>query len=272
MRNRIRIRSLKAKIILLFIVFASLILFLQIVVFQKWIGAIIIEKSESYFQETVHQIGQRADMQFSQFRTMALGISNNQVVKNYLADVKDHNINYQIAKYKITNEIFRISRFDWIESMCIYPAGSEPPMNLFYTKPVFEAEPRIRAMLAEPPGAGPDAITWAELQAEPDSISALLPIRENEIYGILRISLSETFFEPFRGAKLGKQGALYLVKDHVILYAKDRSLIGSPAQAIGETDSVREATLWANRAGRSSASCRRRNCCSKSSGSTASSA
>lgn len=170
---------------------------------------------------------------------MARG-SVDQVVKNYLADVTKQTINYHIAKYKISNEILRIAKLDWIENMCIYPAGAQPPINLYYSKPVFEPDPGIQTMLSEPPGAHPEQLQWIELPSEPDSVSALLPIQEQQTYGILRISLSETFFHLMNQVKLGKQGVLYLVKDNVIIYAKERALIGTAMPAINKANIVQE--------------------------------
>jgi two-component system sensor histidine kinase YesM len=242
LRKRFKIRSLKSKIIMFFIIFTSMILLLQIGVFQQWIRSIILEKSETYFQETVHQIGQRVDLQFHQFHTMALGIGNNQVVKNYLADLSEQSINYNIAKYKITYEILRTTNLNWIENMCIYPIGGQPPINLYYTKPVFDVDTTIQRMLVDSNGISPEKIQWAKLSSEPGQVSAFLSIQESEKYGILKISLSDSFFSFLSNVQLGKRGEIYLVNGDTILYANDRSLIGSSLQALdhGRSSSTRE--------------------------------
>jgi two-component system, sensor histidine kinase YesM len=232
LRKRIKIRSLKSKIIIFFIIFASMILILQIGVFQQWIRSIIMEKSETYFQETVHQIGQRVDLQFHQFHTMALGIRNNQVMKNYLADLKEQSINYNIAKYKITYEILRSTNLNWIENMYIYPIGGQPPINLYYSNPVFDVDADIQKMLVDVPDIYPETIHWAEQSAKPGQVTAFLTIQESEKYGILQISLSDSFFSFLSNVQLGKRGEIYLVKGDTVLYAKDRLLIGSSLQAL----------------------------------------
>ncbi|MBB3128511.1 two-component system sensor histidine kinase YesM [Paenibacillus rhizosphaerae] len=229
----LNIRSLRSKIMLLFIIFASLILILQMGVFQQWIRSIILEKSETYFQGTVYQIGQRVDMQFEQFGTMALGIGNNQVVKNYLADLKGHSISYTIAKYKISYEILRASKLSWIENMCIYPVDGQPPINLYYSVPVFEADAVIRGMQEDPSTLPPDRILWKPSPEKPGQAEAYLPIQENgERYGILRISLSESFFRFLDDVKLGKEGDIYLTNGDTVLYVKDRSHIGSSMERL----------------------------------------
>lgn len=240
LRKRIKIHTLKSKIILFFILFACMILIVQIGVFQQWIRSIIMEKSEAYFQETVHQIGQRVDLQFHQFHTLALGIGNNQVVKNYLADLKVDSINYNIAKYKISYEVLRTSNLDWIENMIVYPIGGQPPINLFYTKPVFEADIEILRMLAQTPALAPDEIRWTELASEPGQMSAFLPIQENILYGVLQMSLSESFYSFLSDVRLGKQGKVYLVKDGIVMYAKDRTLIGKHLPAFEQASNTME--------------------------------
>jgi two-component system sensor histidine kinase YesM len=238
MMKLIRIRSLKSKIILFFILFASIVLLLQIGIFQHWIGAIILEKSDAYFQETVHQVGKRVDLQLKQFTTMATGMSNNQVVKNYLSDLKKHAINYNIAKYKISNEILRTTNLEWIDHIYIFPVGSQP-INLYYTIPVFEVDPRISSLLYRGFENNPDEMIWADLQSEPYSFSTFLMIHEKDSLGILKIGLNETFFSQILDeVRLGKEGKVYLAKDNRIIYAKNRELIGKQLSVLDHIHST----------------------------------
>ncbi|NRF95862.1 sensor histidine kinase [Paenibacillus frigoriresistens] len=238
LRKRIKIRTLKSKILLFFILFACIILLLQIGVFQKWIRSIIIEKSETYFKESVHQIGQRVDLEFNQFHAMAVGICNDQVVNNYLADLKKQSINYNIAKYKISNEILRTTNLDWIQNMYIFPVGGQPPINLYYSKAVFDVDANIQNMLNDAPGLTQGTIRWAEVSSEPGQVSAFLSIEEGDKYGILQISLSDTFFQFLKDVQLGSKGEVFLLKNNTVIYAKDHSRIGTSALAFDHKQST----------------------------------
>jgi two-component system sensor histidine kinase YesM len=238
MMKLIRIRSLKSKIILFFILFASIVLLLQIGIFQHWIGTIILEKSDAYFQETVHQVGKRVDLQLKQFTTMATGMSNNQVVKNYLSDLKKQTINYNIAKYKISNEILRTTNLEWIDHIYIFPVGSQP-INLYYSIPVFEVDPKIKSLLDGGFENNPDEMIWMDLQSDPYSFSTLLLIHEKDSLGILKMGLNESFFSQILDeVRLGKEGKVYLAKDHRIIYAKNRELIGKQVSVLDNIHST----------------------------------
>jgi two-component system sensor histidine kinase YesM len=131
----IRMHSLKSKIILIFILIVIVVLLLQVGVFQSLISTIILEQSDTYFQETVNQIGKRVDLQLEQHEMTALNLSENQVLKNYLKDLKNNNINYNIAKYKITLGVLKFSNLDIIENIYIFPLEKDP-INSYYTRAV----------------------------------------------------------------------------------------------------------------------------------------
>ncbi|WP_162251230.1 sensor histidine kinase [Paenibacillus sp. Root444D2] len=224
--------SLKSKIILFFILFSSLILLLQIGIFQHWMGAIILKKSDTYFQETVNQVGKRVELQTKQFINLAVGMRNNQVVKNYLSDLKNHTINYNIAKYKISNEILRTTNMEWIDNIYIFPVSSQP-INLYYSTAVFEADDTIKKLLNEGFKNNSDEMVWTDLQSEPYSFSALCLIQEKDRLGILKISLNELLFSQILDqVHLGKEGKAYLAKDNMIIYAKNREFIGKPVSVL----------------------------------------
>jgi two-component system sensor histidine kinase YesM len=238
MMRLIRIRSLKSKIILFFFLFASIVLLLQIGIFQQWIGTIILEKSDAYFQETVHQIGKREELHLKQFTTLATGMSNNQVVKNYLSDLKKNTINYNIAKYKISHEILRTTNLEWIDNIYIFPIDL-PPINLYYSKAIFEVDQNIRSMLNGGFKFIPDEMKWMDLQSNPYSFSTLLLIHEEDSLGILKIDLNEIFFSQILDeVRLGKEGKVYLAKDNIIVYAKNRELIGKQVSLLDNIHST----------------------------------
>ncbi|WP_270879175.1 cache domain-containing sensor histidine kinase [Paenibacillus aestuarii] len=222
----LRLRTIKSKIIAVFIGFTCMVVMLQFGIFQQWIGTMILDNSESYFQETVHQIGKRMELQLKQFRTMAEGIGRNQVVINYLADLKFQQINYQIAKYKINYEVLRVTKLDWVDNMVIYPVY-DPPINLYYTVPVFDPEPSIENMLQSNYNPPQKSLLWMRLHNSTNQISAIIPIDENGRLGVLSIGLKPAIFsEILDEAKIGKHGTVYVVKDGVIVYAQDPALIG----------------------------------------------
>jgi two-component system sensor histidine kinase YesM len=238
MMRLIRIRSLKSKIILFFFLFASIVLLLQIGIFQQWIGTIIREKSDAYFQETVHQIGKREELQLKQFTTLAMGMSNNQVVKNYLSDLKKNTINYNIAKYKISHEILRTTNLEWIDNIYIFPIGFQP-INLYYSIAIFEVDQNIRNLLNGGFASNSDEMKWMNLQSQPYSFSTFLLIHEQDSLGILKIDLNDFFFSRILGeVRLGKEGLVYLAKDNIIIYAKNREFIGKQVSVLDNIHST----------------------------------
>ncbi|MBD0380100.1 sensor histidine kinase [Paenibacillus sedimenti] len=229
----LKMRSLKSKIILFFILFASIVMILQIGIFQHWIGAIILDKSDAYFEETVHQVGKRVELQLKQFNSLAVGMSNNQVMKNYLSDLKKQTINYNIAKYKISNEIIRTTNMEWIDNIYIFPVRSQP-INLYYSIAIFEVDPSIEKLLNEGFGSNPDEVKWMDIQTKPPhTLSALLMIHEEDNLGLLKIDLNEILFSDILDeVHLGNEGTVYLTKDNIIIYAKDREFVGKPVSAL----------------------------------------
>lgn len=234
-----RANTIKSKIILLFFLIACIVLLLQVVVFQHWISSIIMEKSDAYFQETIHQIGERVDLQVKQFNSKALSISGNQVVKNYLKDLENNNINYNIAKYRISGEIFRLSDldFDVIDNICIYPVGLGP-INFYYTIPIFDIDPAARELLNRESPDMSDEVLWLDQHQDPNQISIFITIHDDDKkLGLLRIILNKAFFSSIvDGVKLGKAGKVYFADDRFVSFAKEREFINQPISVLYDHD------------------------------------
>lgn len=222
-----KMHSLKSKLILFFIIIIGIVLILQIGISQYLISTIIVEKSGTYFQETINQIGKRVDLQIGQCEEMVLRITNNQVLRNYLKDLKHNKINYNIAKYKTTREILSLADLEMIDNIYIFTVR-HPPINCYYSKAILEMDSYTRYLLYYNFTDSDKEILWAVLRPKPFEISLFSCIKdEKEILGLLRISFNETFLNSILDeAKLGKEGKVYLLNDeNKIIFTKDRSLI-----------------------------------------------
>ncbi|MBO7744423.1 sensor histidine kinase [Paenibacillus sp. MWE-103] len=229
----IKIRSLKHKIIMVFSVITVILIILQVGFFQHWVSAIILRQSEAYFQETVRQIGKQVDLQHTIIDTNARVIRNNQVIKNYLKDLKQHTINYQIAKYQIARQIVRLPNLDKMENIYIFPVGYAP-MNLFYTDAIFQIDPETQRFIHdhENRDSRSDGVIWT-VKPTTHQLSMMLLIYDgSELLGLLQIDLNDTFQNQLDDVKLGKQGSVFLLNQGQILFAKDRELINRNESAL----------------------------------------
>ncbi|SDX49435.1 sensor histidine kinase [Paenibacillus sp. CF384] len=233
MMKWIKVRSLKYKIILVFIIISFLLVILQAGFFQHWISGIILRQSEANLQETVRQIGKQVDLQYKQIDANARVIRNNQVLKNYLKDLNRHTINYQIAKYQIARQIVRLPNLEMIENIYIFPVGYAP-MNLFYSDAIFEADKLTeQLMTTDRPNRSEDVI-WA-VQPQTHLITMMMLIYDGEeLLGLLRVDLNEKFHDQLDDVRLGDEGSVFLLKDHTIMFATDRRLVNLQESSLAE--------------------------------------
>ncbi|TDF93754.1 sensor histidine kinase [Paenibacillus piri] len=235
MMSFFKMHTLKSKIILMFILIASIVLILQVGVFQNWISTIFIEQSDAYFRETVHQIGKRVDLQVEKSEIMVQTITGNQVLKNYLKDLKYDSLNYNVAKYLITREVLRLTNLEMIDNIYIYPVKHEP-ISCYYSGPTLETDLDMHDL---PNSTSPnDKVERMALKTKPFQLTILLSIHDEEDrLGLLRIDLNETFLSKILDeVKLGKEGEVYIVGNNTVIFAKDRDLIAKPASVINQAD------------------------------------
>ncbi|MBP3963177.1 cache domain-containing sensor histidine kinase [Paenibacillus lignilyticus] len=224
MMKWIKVRSLKYKIILVFIIISLLVVILQAGFFQHWISGIILRQSEANLQETVRQIGKQVDLQYKQIDANARVIRNNQVLKNYLKDLNRHTINYQIAKYQIARQVVRLPNLEMIENIYIFPVDY-PPMNLFYSDAIFEADKLTEQLMSANRPPGTEEVIWT-VQPQTHLISMLMLIYDGEEQlGLLRVDLNEKFHDQLDDVRLGEEGSVFLVKDDTVMFATDRRLV-----------------------------------------------
>lgn len=222
--KRLRIRSLKHKLIFIFFAITAIVLIVQVTVFQGWIGTIIRDQTKTYFEETIRQIGKRVEMQYEQFHENMESARQNQVIKNYLRDLKNNAIHYHIAKYKISNQVLRASKLDVIDNIFVFPVDHEP-MNLFYSIPIFEADDETKKLMESFDVRHANEVIW-QVQLEPFQVSVMMYIYEGkDLLGLLRIDLSESFYKQINEVALGESGQVYLIRDGMITYAHDMSWI-----------------------------------------------
>lgn len=225
-----KIRSFKARLILFFVIIVTIVLVLQVGVSQYLISSIIVEKSNANFQETVNQIGNRVDLQVKQCEEIVQGITKNQVLKNYLKDLKYHRIYYQVAKYKIMREILRLTNLETIESIHVFIDGYAP-INCYYENPILEIDSNTQYLLLKKFSDFNEEFLWSTIQPEPFQISVFSYIHtDNENLGLLKICFNEKFLNKILDeAKLGKEGKVYLIDSmNKVVFTKDRNLITKP--------------------------------------------
>lgn len=233
MMRFLKMHTLKSKIILIFIMISSIVLVLQIGFFQNWISTIYMEQSDAYFRETVHQIGKRVDLQVEKSENIVQSITDNQVLKNYLKDLKYDSINYNVAKYLITREVLRLTNLEMIDNIFIYPYKHEP-ISCFYSGPILDTDLDLNDL---PDSNYPnDKVERMALKTKPFQLTFLLSIHdEGERLGLLRIDLNETFLSGIIDEiKLGNEGEVYIVGDQTVIFTKDRNLIAQPVSVINE--------------------------------------
>jgi len=231
MMKWLRIHSLKNKFILVFLLITSALLGLQVGVFQPWIGSIILEQTNAYFEETVRQIGKRVELQNGQFDESAESIRSNQVIQNNLKDLKYRKVNYNIAKYRISNQVLRLPNLDTIDNIVIFPVEG-PPMNIFYSRAVFDVDEDTGRLMEHASIALKDETIWLA-RSEPFQVSVLQYIHDGgELLGLLRIDINESFYAQMDNVRLGESGSVYLIRDGVITFAKERSMVGRDESAL----------------------------------------
>ena len=232
----IKFRSVKHKVMLAFVILSAVLIVLQVSVFQHWINTIILQQAEDHFQETVRQIGKRVELEYQQIDADVRGIRNNQVIKNYLKDLKRNHVNYQVAKYQIARQILRLPNLETIDNIYIFPID-HPPMNLFYTKAVLEADSQTKQLMTA--DQDPPDVVWS-LNPDTRNVSMEMPMYDqNERLGLLRVDLNENVHRQLSDAKLGKSGSLYLIDHHhTILFAKDRRRVGQKDATLKEISGV----------------------------------
>ncbi|WP_308639873.1 sensor histidine kinase [Paenibacillus silvisoli] len=229
----IKVRSLKYKIIIVFIIISLILVILQAGFFQHWISGIILRHSEANLQETVRQIGKQVDLQYKQIDSNARVIRNNQVLKNYLKDLKRHTINYQIAKYQIARQIVRLPNLDMIENIYIFPIGY-PPMNLFYSDAIFEVDRMTEQLIHANQKSRSEEVIWT-VQPGSHLISMMMLIYDgDELLGLLRVDLNEKFHSQLDDVHLGEEGSVYLINHRTILFANDRTLVNQNESKLDE--------------------------------------
>ncbi|WP_165822327.1 sensor histidine kinase [Paenibacillus montanisoli] len=220
----IKFRSLKYKIIIVFIIISVILVILQAGFFQHWISAIILKQSEANLHETVRQIGKQVDLQYKQIDTNARVIRNNQVLKNYLKDLKRNTINYQIAKYQIARQIVRLPNLEMIENIYIFPVGY-PPMNLFYSDAIFEVDELTERLMTTNRAGSSEDVIWT-VQPQSHQISMMMLIYDgDELLGLLRVDLNEKFHDQLDDVQLGEEGSIFLLNDQTIMFATDRKFV-----------------------------------------------
>lgn len=238
MMRYFKVRSLKHKIFVAFMIVSAVLVTLQLGVFQHWVDRIILKRSEAYFQETVRQIGKRMEVQYRQIDETVRGIHNNQVIINYLKDLKNNRINYQIAKYQIARQALRSPNLDMIDNLYIFPVGYAP-MNLFYTKAVFDTGANIQWLLTTEKTSLSRDIVWT-VESESQQVSMITLIHDgNELLGLLRVDLNEKFLYQFDDVNLGEGGSVYLIQDDTVLFAKDRRFMNQSASDLAHMDGLR---------------------------------
>ncbi|MBS4197621.1 sensor histidine kinase [Lederbergia citri] len=238
----LKINSLKKKILLWFVVISSIVVFFHLVVFQQWISSIIQEKSDSYFRETVRQIGKRVEMQYQKIDEDVNKIKNNQVIKNYLKDIENDRVNFNIAKFKITKEIFKLSNLDMIDNIYIIPVNYKP-MNLYYSSPIFEIDQQTRKILESFDEHKANDVIWST-ETSPLKNTVMMFIHDNgELLGLLRVDVSEKILKQMDEVQLGYEGNIYLVKDHKVIFAKNRDLINKSKTILSQISGTKVSYL-----------------------------
>ncbi|MBW8351764.1 sensor histidine kinase [Bacillus sp. IITD106] len=163
-------------------------------------------------------------MQYQKIDDDVNKIKNNQVIKNYLKDVKNDRVNSNIAKYKITKEVFKLSNLDMIENIYIIPVNYKP-MNLYYSSPIFEIDQETKKLLESFDEHKANDVIWST-KTGPLKNTVMVFIHDNgKLLGLLRVDVNEKILKQMDEVQLGYEGNIYLVKDHKVIFAKNRDLI-----------------------------------------------
>ncbi|WP_274362898.1 sensor histidine kinase [Paenibacillus thermotolerans] len=183
-----------------------------------------MEQTNTNFQETIRQIGKRVELQNEQFTENVEAIRNNQVIKNNLKDLKAQKLNYNVAKYRISNQVLRSPNLDTMDNIIIFPVN-RPPMNIFYSVPMFQMDAAAGKLMTDFSRHNSEETVWLA-QSEPFQVSVISFIHDNgELLGLLRIDVNEVFYKQLDEVKLGESGTVYLVKDQMIAFAQDREWV-----------------------------------------------
>ena len=234
----IKIRSVKQKIICSFVVISVILIVLQVGVFQFWINSIILRQAEANFQETVRQVGKRAELQYEQMDENVRSILYNQIIKNYLTDLKRNNISYHVAKYQIARRIMKLPNLEMVDNIYIFPVGYMP-MNLFYKEALFQTDERTKAMMKAAETRSVSEMIWT-VHPETHQLSILMHMYNgNELLGLLRVDLNEKFHDQLEDAKLGETGGIYLSSHGTILFAQDPEWINRDESQLEKLSGVK---------------------------------
>lgn len=238
--------TLKQDLILFCIATIIVVFCLQIVVYQYVVRFIIVKKSNSYFQETIEQVGKRVDLRIEQCQENIRMIADNQELKNCLVDLQDGEMDYYIAKYRIMREVLRPLDYNTIESICIF-TSEYPPINCYYSTPTFEMDLFERNLLSNSLGSPTKEFYWRTVQREPYQVPVYFCITdETRRIGLLKIDFNERILSQIiDGVNLGQKGKAYLVGDDGnIIFAKNRNVVGENIATVQDkSDSIVSYTL-----------------------------
>lgn len=203
------------------------VLILQTLISNYLMKSLIVNRTEAYFQETVNQIGLCVDLQIEQSKDMVEIIINNQVMKNYLYDLKHEKANEQILNYKITREVLKTTDLSKVENIYIFPLWHRP-INCFYSKAITEADAFTSNLLCRDISYDENVYIWSRVNQNPYNISIFTFIYDNkEKLGLIQITFNQNLFaEILDSAKIGEEGTIYLTDANGnIIFTRDRSMI-----------------------------------------------
>lgn len=235
-----KVSTFKFRFILLLIVISIVILSLQIFVSKYYVGRIVVNKSQSFFEETVSQISKRIDLHMSQADVLVMEIKNDQRIKNYLIEIKNDKVFYYISKYKITREVLRKVNVKIADNIYIYTSNNQP-INCCYSQASMETPPILTQYLKEENNLISNNIMWKVKEDDPYTLEAITYIKNGpEIIGLLVVQFNDTIFNDifehygnFDGGKI-----LLLDSSNDIVYYIQKNLINQNVYKLIDKDDI----------------------------------
>lgn len=210
--NKIKIVSLRKKIINTAIVVIMVVGILLVIVAGYLITTTVIANFESYAKSIISQMGIRIELLIESCNKNADLLTESQLLINYMKNLKNGTGNYNIIKYNIIRYMINQADLDNIDGIYIYPSNnSQQVINCYYTSPQLYGENIEFDDLEKI--IGDNGTIWVTEKSYPYQLCRYSKISSgNTVLGYMQIKYkSEIFQDILNSENINMEGEFYVI-------------------------------------------------------------